>query len=62
MARARERARAVSGRDSPRESCSSSGVSAIEGSYSKVVGLPLYETWQLLSAHGIPTGLEPPGE
>ena len=33
-------------------------VSAIEGSYSNVVGLPLTETWQLLSAHGIATNLD----
>lgn len=37
-------------------------VSSITGSYSNVVGLPLSETWQLLSAHGIATALEPPGE
>lgn len=34
-------------------------VSAIHGSYSNVVGLPLCETWQLLSASGIHTPLEP---
>ena len=33
-------------------------VSAIHGSYSNVVGLPLSETWQLLSTNGIGTGLE----
>ncbi len=33
-------------------------VSAIEGSYSNVVGLPLTQTWQLLSGQGIPTALE----
>lgn len=33
-------------------------VRAIRGSYSNVVGLPLYETWQLLLRHGIPTGLD----
>ncbi len=33
-------------------------VSAIEGSYSNVVGLPLCETWRLLAAHGIPTSLD----
>ena len=33
-------------------------VSAIEGSYSNVVGLPLTETWQLLQSQGIATGLE----
>lgn len=33
-------------------------VSAIEGSYSNVVGLPLTETWQLLQAQGIATALE----
>lgn len=37
-------------------------VSAIHGSYSNVVGLPLAETWQLLSSHGIATGLEIDGE
>lgn len=34
-------------------------VRAIRGSYSNVVGLPLYETWQLLCAHGIATTLTP---
>lgn len=33
-------------------------VSGIEGSYSNVVGLPLTETWQLLSGQGIATALE----
>ena len=33
-------------------------VSAIEGSYSNVVGLPLTETWQLLAGQGIETALE----
>lgn len=33
-------------------------VSAIEGSYSNVVGLPLSETWQLLQEAGIATALE----
>ena len=33
----------------------------INGSYSNVVGLPLYETWQLLAARGIPTVLNPAG-
>ena len=33
-------------------------VSAIEGSYSNVVGLPLCETWRLLAAHGIHTLLD----
>ncbi len=33
-------------------------VTAIEGSYSNVVGLPLAETWQLLRAQGIATALE----
>jgi septum formation protein len=33
-------------------------VSAIEGSYSNVVGLPLTETWQLLQSQGIATALE----
>jgi len=37
-------------------------VSAIEGSYSNVVGLPLAQAWQLLSARGIAGGLEPRGE
>jgi len=37
-------------------------VSAIEGSYSNVVGLPLAETWQLLSGQGIATALEKPIE
>jgi len=36
-------------------------VQRIDGSYSNVVGLPLYETWQLLSAQGIATALNPPG-
>lgn len=35
-------------------------VRAIEGSYTNVVGLPLWETWRLLSAHGIATALTPP--
>lgn len=34
-------------------------VRGIEGSYSNVVGLPLCETWQLLCANGIATGLAP---
>ncbi|MFV0477176.1 MAG: Maf family protein [Parahaliea sp.] len=33
-------------------------VSAIEGSYSNVVGLPLSECWHLLSACGVQTGLQ----
>ena len=33
-------------------------VSAIEGSYSNVVGLPLCETWRLLAAHGVHTSLD----
>jgi septum formation protein len=33
-------------------------VSSISGSYSNVVGLPLTETWQLLSGQGIATALE----
>ncbi|TGD72094.1 septum formation inhibitor Maf [Mangrovimicrobium sediminis] len=37
-------------------------VTAIDGSYSNVVGLPLAETWRLLSAAGIAGGLEPAGE
>jgi septum formation protein len=34
-------------------------VRGIHGSYSNVVGLPLCETWQLLQANGIGTGLNP---
>ncbi|CAA0110396.1 Maf-like protein YhdE [Halioglobus japonicus] len=34
-------------------------VRTIEGSYTNVVGLPLWETWRLLSAHGIETALTP---
>jgi len=34
-------------------------VRSISGSYSNVVGLPLYETWQLLHAHGIACALTP---
>ncbi len=34
-------------------------VRRIQGSYSNVVGLPLWETWRLLSAHGIVTALTP---
>lgn len=34
-------------------------VRSIHGSYSNVVGLPLCETWQLLRANGIATGLAP---
>jgi septum formation protein len=34
-------------------------VRSIQGSYSNVVGLPLYETWQLLGLHGIATALAP---
>ena len=37
-------------------------VSAIEGSYSNVVGLPLAQTWQLLSQQGITGALEKTGE
>ncbi|MEP4147599.1 MAG: Maf family protein [Halioglobus sp.] len=37
-------------------------VSAIEGSYSNVVGLPLAQTWQLLSGQGITGALENKGE
>ena len=37
-------------------------VTAITGSYSNVVGLPLSETWQMLAARGIPTLLEAAGE
>ena len=37
-------------------------VSSIQGSYSNVVGLPLMETWQLLSTQGIQTRLESSGE
>lgn len=32
-------------------------VASINGSYSNVVGLPLAETWQLLSRHGVQTAL-----
>jgi len=34
-------------------------VRSIRGSYTNVVGLPLFETWQLLSRHGIATALTP---
>ncbi len=34
-------------------------VRGIQGSYSNVVGLPLYETWQLLCTHGIASTLTP---
>jgi septum formation protein len=34
-------------------------VRSISGSYSNVVGLPLYETWQLLRTHGIACALTP---
>jgi septum formation protein len=34
-------------------------VQSIKGSYSNVVGLPLCETWQLLRANNIATGLAP---
>jgi septum formation protein len=37
-------------------------VSAISGSYSNVVGLPLAQTWQLLSGQGIAGALETAGE
>ncbi|PLW70000.1 Maf family protein [Pseudohalioglobus lutimaris] len=37
-------------------------VSSIEGSYSNVVGLPLAQTWQMLSGLGIASVLETPGE
>lgn len=37
-------------------------VRSIHGSYSNVVGLPLTETWQLLSANGISGFLEPDHE
>jgi septum formation protein len=33
-------------------------VTGIRGSYSSVVGLPLYETWQLLKNRGVATSLE----
>ena len=36
-------------------------VREIRGSYSNVVGLPLAETWELLSAQGIATALTPSG-
>ena len=35
-------------------------VRSIRGSYSNVVGLPLCETWQLLSGNGIATALDGP--
>ena len=34
-------------------------VESIEGSYSGVVGLPLAETWQLLTAMGVASRLTP---
>ena len=34
-------------------------VRTINGSYSNVVGLPLYQTWQLLNSIGLATGLHP---
>lgn len=34
-------------------------VRSISGSYSNVVGLPLYETWLLLRAHGVDCALTP---
>ncbi|MDG1944756.1 MAG: Maf family protein [Halioglobus sp.] len=34
-------------------------VCTINGSYSNVVGLPLYQTWQLLNSIGLATGLHP---
>jgi septum formation protein len=34
-------------------------VRSLHGSYSNVVGLPLYETWQLLTQYGIATALTP---
>lgn len=37
-------------------------VDSLRGSYSNVVGLPLAETWQLLSRHGVPTALGYSGE
>ncbi len=37
-------------------------VSSISGSYSNVVGLPLCETWQLLTAIGVRSALESVGE
>jgi septum formation protein len=37
-------------------------VRAINGSYSNVVGLPMSETWELLSGNGIATGLESSSE
>jgi septum formation protein len=37
-------------------------VKSISGSYSNVVGLPLHETWSLLRASAVPTGLESVGE
>ena len=37
-------------------------ISRLQGSFSGVMGLPLYETAQLLQAAGIPTALSPPTE
>lgn len=37
-------------------------VSAIDGSYSNVVGLPLAETWRMLSRYGVAGTLEARGE
>ena len=37
-------------------------VSRLQGSYSGVMGLPLYETAQLLQAAGVPTALSMPRE
>ncbi len=34
-------------------------VCTINGSYSNVVGLPLYQTWKLLNSIGLATGLHP---
>ena len=36
-------------------------ISRLQGSYSGVMGLPLYESAQLLHAAGVPTALSPPG-
>ncbi|MFK8047759.1 MAG: nucleoside triphosphate pyrophosphatase [Halioglobus sp.] len=37
-------------------------VSSLHGSYSNVVGLPMAETWQMLSQHGVDNALEKPHE
>lgn len=37
-------------------------VSSLHGSYSNVVGLPMAETWRMLSQHGVANALEKPHE